>query len=65
MTSAATETTEWSVARLYERLERLEKNPQLFVLDVRAEDEFDAWKIEGKELRVFLKSLNSRTSLFI
>ena len=46
MESTEVERTAWSAAELYRRLE--DEGP-LFVLDVRAEDEFEAWKIEGKQ----------------
>ena len=37
--------TEWSAGDLYERLESGE---DLFVFDVRNEDEYESWKIEGR-----------------
>ncbi|MDH3744650.1 MAG: MBL fold metallo-hydrolase [Acidobacteriota bacterium] len=37
--------TVWSAAELYERIQ---SEDGVFILDVRAEDEFEAWKIEGR-----------------
>ncbi len=46
MTETMTATGVWTAADLDGRLERDER---FFVLDVRNEDEFEAWKIEGRE----------------
>jgi len=45
MSASAATGTEWSVEDLHTKLVRTE---DLFVFDVRAEDEFEAWQIEGK-----------------
>ncbi|MCS6831664.1 MAG: rhodanese-like domain-containing protein, partial [bacterium] len=38
--------TQWTPAELHERLNRGE---ELFILDVRNRDEFEAWRIEGRK----------------
>ena len=45
MEATTTQKTAWSAVELYDRLESAEP---FFVLDVRAEDEFESWKIEGR-----------------
>ena len=45
MTETSTQ-TQWTAAELNDRLEKKEK---FFVFDVRNEDEYEAWKIEGSE----------------
>lgn len=45
METAASAPTAWPVGELYRRLE---SEKPFFVLDVRAEDEFAAWEIEGR-----------------
>ena len=45
MATTTTAETAWSAGELYRRLEG--EDP-FFVLDVRAEDDYEAWKIEGR-----------------
>ena len=46
MTPADSSATEWQPAQL---LEHLEREDDLFIFDVRNEDEYESWKIEGKK----------------
>ena len=46
MTPADSSATEWQPEQL---LEHLEREADLFIFDVRNEDEYESWKIEGKK----------------
>jgi len=46
VTTADTSSTEWQPEQL---LQHLERQDDLFIFDVRNEDEYESWKIEGKK----------------
>jgi len=46
VTTADTSSTEWQPEQL---LQHLERQDDLFIFDVRNEDEYESWKTEGKK----------------